>query len=367
MSHMDATNTRKIPALRAALCLGLIALLSLPSPVFAGTKHGIDVSHHQGRIRWGRVAKAGVDFAFIKATEGVGVRDPRYRENRKRAKASNIKVGAYHFARPSGAKKQRVRDDARLEARYFLNVAQPKKNELAPVLDLETSGVLNRAQLKRWTKAWLQHVYRKSGTRAIVYAGPVFWQDRMSGTKEFAAKHPLWVAHYTRHRPIVPAGAWAGEGWTFWQYTDCGKIRGVRGCVDRNRFAGDSLNDLLLDPARVKTNKQSKEVGKTNKPRRARASSGRNKAKPKVSRRSARDKHPKRTRKHKKVNEPRPKRLHSQKRRPARKKPGQIGSRGRRKPERSATSKMTASLAIQVRGPRRPLDGHPKRVWTRRV
>ncbi len=245
---MAATPFAQARARKSLLPLLLIAVLSLPSPALAGSKRGIDVSHHQGRIRWSRVARAGVDFTFIKATEGVGVRDPRYSENRKRATRSGIKVGAYHFARPSGAKKKRVKEDALLEARYFLNIAKPKPSELAPVLDLETAGILNRPQLRRWTATWLRHVRQKTGVRAIVYSGPVFWRDRMSGTSRFAA-HPLWLAHYTRRRPIVPAASWGGQGWTIWQWTDCGRVRGVRGCVDMNRLATDSLTSLLVDPS----------------------------------------------------------------------------------------------------------------------
>ena len=38
---------------------------------------GIDVSHHQGEIDWAKVAGAGVRFAYLKATEGRDLRDPR--------------------------------------------------------------------------------------------------------------------------------------------------------------------------------------------------------------------------------------------------------------------------------------------------
>lgn len=263
---MAATPIAQARARKSLLCLLLIAVLAIPSPVYAESKRGIDVSHHQGRIRWARVAQAGVDFAFVKASEGVGVRDPRYSENRNRAARSGIKVGAYHFARPSGAKKQRVKEDALLEARYFLKVAKPRRQELAPVLDLETAGILNRPQLRRWTATWLRHVRQETGVRAIVYSGPVFWRDRMSGTARFAA-HPLWLAHYTRRRPIVPAGSWAGQGWTIWQWTDCGRVRGVRGCVDMNRLATNSLTSLLVDPRHISPSQPKPGKSKPSKPK----------------------------------------------------------------------------------------------------
>ena len=40
--------------------------------------HGIDVSHHQDTIDWPMVRKAGVRFAFIKASEGEEYVDPMF-------------------------------------------------------------------------------------------------------------------------------------------------------------------------------------------------------------------------------------------------------------------------------------------------
>ena len=37
--------------------------------------HGIDVARYQGTIDWSRAARAGVNFAFIKATEGGDMPD----------------------------------------------------------------------------------------------------------------------------------------------------------------------------------------------------------------------------------------------------------------------------------------------------
>lgn len=59
--------------------------------------HGIDVSRHNGAIDWPRVADAGVAFAWIKASEGGDVRDPRFTENVTGASAAGLRVGAYHF------------------------------------------------------------------------------------------------------------------------------------------------------------------------------------------------------------------------------------------------------------------------------
>src|SRR5436309_12024700 len=42
---------------------------------------GIDVSHNNGAVDWKNVAAAGVSFAFAKATEGKGFKDPQFNLN----------------------------------------------------------------------------------------------------------------------------------------------------------------------------------------------------------------------------------------------------------------------------------------------
>src|SRR5687768_1484289 len=57
---------------------------------------GIDVSHHQGAVDWKKVEAAGIDFAYIKATEGRDHRDPRFDANWRAAEGA-LARGAYHF------------------------------------------------------------------------------------------------------------------------------------------------------------------------------------------------------------------------------------------------------------------------------
>jgi lysozyme len=42
---------------------------------------GIDVSYWQGNIDWEAARAAGIDFVFIKATEGGDHIDPKFRDN----------------------------------------------------------------------------------------------------------------------------------------------------------------------------------------------------------------------------------------------------------------------------------------------
>ena len=83
-----------------------------PTPTFPPTSsywEGVDVSHWQGTIDWAKVKVAGKRFAYIKATESTDFVDNMYATNRAQAKAQGIKVGAYHFARPSTTSGRRGR------------------------------------------------------------------------------------------------------------------------------------------------------------------------------------------------------------------------------------------------------------------
>src|SRR3954453_10276082 len=57
---------------------------------------GIDVSHHQGQIDWSAVKASGIQFAYIKATEGTEFTDATFAENWRNSNTAGIVRGAYH-------------------------------------------------------------------------------------------------------------------------------------------------------------------------------------------------------------------------------------------------------------------------------
>lgn len=58
---------------------------------------GVDVSTYQGDVDWPALRAQGVDFAFIKATEGSSLQDRQFSANWENAQAAGVRVGAYHF------------------------------------------------------------------------------------------------------------------------------------------------------------------------------------------------------------------------------------------------------------------------------
>ena len=61
---------------------------------------GIDASRFQSTLNWATAKSQGIDFAFVKATEGVDFIDVSFVNHMNNAIAAGVLIGPYHFARP---------------------------------------------------------------------------------------------------------------------------------------------------------------------------------------------------------------------------------------------------------------------------
>ena len=195
--------------------------------------HGIDISHYQEEIDWEQLRNASLDtapvsFVFIKATEGMTLLDENFNLNFYEAKRNHLIRGAYHFFLPNV--------DAAQQARFFLKQVHLEPGDLPPVLDVEKAGNLSTEQLQRAVKKWLDIVEQAYGVKPIIYTGYKFKLQHLN-TRTFDA-YPYWIAHY-----YVKELAYKGT-WSFWQHTDCGRVKGIKGNVDCNIFNG-SMEELM--------------------------------------------------------------------------------------------------------------------------
>ena len=207
---------------------------------------GSDVSTHQGRIDWAKVAAAGKSFVYARASAGTLTRDDTYTANRSGARANGLAVGAYHFANPDTAP-----NDALNEANWFLGLATPASGDLIPVLDIEVNNGLGPAALTTWLQTWLARVTEATGVRPAIYTSPNFWKTSVGDTDWFARNGytVLWTAHWTKQStPLVPAANWAGNGWTYWQYSSSGRVAGINARVDLDRYHGTTIAPELFIP-----------------------------------------------------------------------------------------------------------------------
>jgi GH25 family lysozyme M1 (1,4-beta-N-acetylmuramidase) len=204
----------------------------------------VDVASYQHpsghAVSWSQVAASGQSFAVIKATESTTYTNPYEQGDVAGARQAGLRVGLYHFARPSLVNGS-APADAIAEADYFSHqVSAVTGAQLPPTLDLEVNGGLSVSQLTAWTSAFLTRVQTDTGRRPMIYTGPYFWNTSMGGSTAFTS-YPLWEAHYTTASNPQAFGGWSG--WTIWQWSDGAyaspdAVQGISGTVDRDRFAG---------------------------------------------------------------------------------------------------------------------------------
>jgi GH25 family lysozyme M1 (1,4-beta-N-acetylmuramidase) len=231
--------------------IALTALLSASASGAATARaKGVDVSNWNGAINWTKVAHAGYRFAFAKATEGPSYIDKTYTANRNGSEGAGLVFGGYHFARPAGRNLAAATASAIKQANRFLAVAAPQPGELPPVLDLEATGGLGKKRLLGWTLAWLGQIEARTGVEPFLYTSPLFWKAHLGdSTAAAAAGTGLWIAHWTsRGSPSVPARNWNGDGWRFWQWTNCASVPGIKHCSDGDRMNGAKLASVAIQP-----------------------------------------------------------------------------------------------------------------------
>ena len=194
--------------------------------------HGIDVSKYQGVINWKsvknmKVADVNIDFAFIKATQGLRTIDLKYYQNIVRARQADMPVGSYHFFL--------TYRDATEQAELFCNVASVKKGDLPPVIDVEEAKGMSDEKIRKGVQTWCDYVEKKYQVKPIIYTNAGFYKRYLAGHFD---DYTLWVAHYkTAKKPSVD------RAWAFWQHSEEANINGIYGKVDFNVFNGD-MEDL---------------------------------------------------------------------------------------------------------------------------
>lgn len=194
---------------------------------------GVDVSYYQGNIDWTRVKGAGIQFAFIRVSDGDVFQDPKFGRNWTNAKAAGVVRGAYQFFRPNQSVTEQA--DLMVEA-----VGSYEPGDLPPVLDVEATGGQSPSAIAAKVGQWSTRVQQKLGVMPIIYTGKYFWRDQVGGSTKYEAS-PLWIAQYTNKCPDLPS-PWTR--WTFWQNSDRGTVPGIPGKVDTDQFNG-TLDDLL--------------------------------------------------------------------------------------------------------------------------
>jgi lysozyme len=196
---------------------------------------GIDVSHYQSTIHWEEVSQQGIQFVFVKATEGREFNDSLFSRNWAAIRQVGLKRGAYHFFRGFVPAEE--------QAKNFIRSVAMEPGDLPPVLDVETRDGLSKPEFLAHMQTWLFMVEIAYGIKPIIYTNQKFYNANLAG---YFDDYPLWIARYGAKTPRLSDG----RKWLFWQHKDTGKMKGIDGNVDMNVFQGDlaDLEKLCLQP-----------------------------------------------------------------------------------------------------------------------
>jgi len=183
---------------------------------------GIDISHYNGDINFAKVKAAGIQAAYIKATEGTTYVDNYLEINYKGAKNAGLKTGFYHFLVGTSSPET--------QARNFYNNIKDKQSDLKPVLDVEQGGF----DVMDYTIRFIAEFKKLSNMDVCIYT----YSDFIRNLDSRLSNYSLWEANYYKSTSNIPSNnIWTSRAGH--QYTDKGIIDGINGNVDLNEFTQD--------------------------------------------------------------------------------------------------------------------------------
>lgn len=189
---------------------------------------GNDISRWQGDVNFDTF-KNNTQFVIIKATEGNGFTDPKFKRNQTESRRVGLLLGYYHFARPD------LGNTPEAEADYFLAIiGDLRENELL-ALDYECP---NQVQAHvDWCRKFLDRIYSKTKVRPFIYLNQAQcknfdWQKVIDGS------FGLWLAAYTYdpNNNTVSMGKFPSMAMQQWSNKQ--SVPGTSGGIDGNVFFG---------------------------------------------------------------------------------------------------------------------------------
>lgn len=198
---------------------------------------GVDVSSYQQNVDFKKLAAQGVEFAYIKSTEGASHVDTSFAEKWLAASEAGMPSGAYHYF------SYNVSGVAQAE-NFIQTVGELGEGRLMPAVDMEltTEEVYSppeKSDVVKGLKAFLAVVEEEYGVKPLIYAQKDYYDKYLA---DDFADYPRWVRNV-----FYPVWIDAGDDWLVWQYDDRGTLEGYSGekYIDLNilspKFGLDAL------------------------------------------------------------------------------------------------------------------------------
>lgn len=200
---------------------------------------GIDISNNNGNIDFDKVKADGIEYVYMKATEGSTYKDKYAQGFYNECKRLGLKVGFYHFLTlgSNGSK----------QAEEFYNTVKSIAGSLEAIdlelcLDVELDGENLSNVINSFVAKWKQLTNRS----LLIYTYTYFINSKLT-VDDLGLFDKVWVANYNYVEPENFCHVYnsklnvANCEIVGHQFTDKGRVNGVNGNVDVNKFSTSVL------------------------------------------------------------------------------------------------------------------------------
>ena len=191
---------------------------------------GIDVSAHQGTIDWEKVKKSDIDFAIIRCGYGKDSKDQddkMYIRNIQECERLKIPYGVYIYSYALNV------ESAVSEAEHVLRLIKGHNPQLGIWFDMEDgdgykirNGMPSNETLVNICITFCEKI-KANGYRVGIYANLEWLNNQLNDSR--LDKYDKWVAQWNNVCNYT-------KKYVMWQYTNSGRIEGIEGPVDMNKY-----------------------------------------------------------------------------------------------------------------------------------
>ena len=193
---------------------------------------GIDVSKHNGTIDFKKVKDFGIEFVIIRIGYGgsAPVKDEKFEENYKNARANELLVGAYIYSYAD------TPSDITCEKEAVIKWLDGRHLDLPVFLDLEDkkTGKCTKEEITSFAYDFCKYV-EQNGYNSGIYANKYWLLNKIDVNNLLAnVDISIWLAEWNNNP------TYKGR-YSIWQYTSKGRVNGINGNVDLNYLYDDNI------------------------------------------------------------------------------------------------------------------------------